>query len=77
MRVCSGCTTEYNEDFKFCPECGKGFNMAGQTQTAALNQGLQQLAQGGEQRGEPRTAATQRPRRSRHHRRRTAWAPTF
>lgn len=25
MKVCSGCTHEYAEDFKFCPECGQPF----------------------------------------------------
>lgn len=25
MKVCGGCTHEYQEDFKFCPECGRPF----------------------------------------------------
>jgi uncharacterized membrane protein YvbJ len=25
MKVCSACAHEYQEDFKFCPECGQPF----------------------------------------------------
>jgi predicted amidophosphoribosyltransferase len=25
MKVCSGCEFEYDEAFKFCPECGQPF----------------------------------------------------
>lgn len=25
MRVCGGCEGEYEEEFKFCPQCGRPF----------------------------------------------------
>jgi uncharacterized membrane protein YvbJ len=28
MKSCSACTHEYDEDFKFCPECGQPFGGA-------------------------------------------------
>ena len=25
MKLCAGCSHEYEESFKFCPECGRAF----------------------------------------------------
>ena len=25
MKVCAGCSHEYQEEFKFCPDCGRPF----------------------------------------------------
>lgn len=44
MRVCAGCTCEYSEDYKFCPDCGRGFGQAADDQRAKLNAGLFRLA---------------------------------
>ncbi len=39
MKSCSGCSADYAEDFKFCPECGTPF---GGQQAEAMRQKLNQ-----------------------------------
>lgn len=43
MRVCAGCTSDYDEGFNFCPHCGRSFG-GGDDQTQKLNFGLRNLA---------------------------------
>lgn len=39
MKACAGCAHEYDEEFKFCPECGRPF---GGTESVELERRLNQ-----------------------------------
>lgn len=44
MKVCSGCNHEYEEGFKFCPECGQAWGAAARSAENAMNAHLRSLA---------------------------------
>jgi uncharacterized membrane protein YvbJ len=41
MKVCGGCTTEFDEEFKFCPDCGRAFGVS--ELANQLNENLNQM----------------------------------
>lgn len=44
MKACGGCTAEYQEDFNFCPKCGKEFGADASDLKRKMDQHLKDMA---------------------------------